>query len=45
MILHPSTVRIMLFWLLLGFTGYRRIANGAHLVGLVVGILFGLARL
>jgi GlpG protein len=45
MILHPSSVRLMLLWLLLGFTGLLGgIANGAHLVGLVVGLLFGLAR-
>jgi hypothetical protein len=34
----------MLLWLLLGFTGILRMANGAHVVGLIVGILFGLAR-
>jgi GlpG protein len=44
MILHPSSVRIMLLWLLLGFTGILPMANGAHLVGLIVGVLFGLAR-
>jgi GlpG protein len=48
--LHPSSVRIMLLWLVLGFTGVLgravglNLANGAHLVGLVVGVLFGLAR-
>lgn len=44
MILHPSSVRIMLGWLLLGFTGLFPMANGAHVVGLIVGVLFGLAR-
>lgn len=44
MILHPSTVRTMLLWLLLGFTNFIPMANGAHVMGLVAGILFGLAR-
>ena len=44
MILHPTTVRIMLLWLLLGFTGAFSMANGAHLGGLLMGMLFGLAR-
>jgi GlpG protein len=44
MILHPSSVRTMLIWLLLGFTGFLPMANGAHVMGLVVGVLFGLAR-
>jgi GlpG protein len=44
MILHPNSVRIMLLWLLVGFTGFFNMANGAHLVGLIVGVLFGLAR-
>ncbi|MFO0951592.1 MAG: rhomboid family intramembrane serine protease [Isosphaeraceae bacterium] len=46
MMLHPNSVRTMLLWLLLGFTGLfnLRMANGAHLVGLIVGALFGLAR-
>src|SRR5436309_984790 len=35
-VLHPSTVRIMLLWLLLGFTGFLSMANGAHLAGLLV---------
>lgn len=42
--LHPSTVRVMLLWLMLGFTPVFPMANGAHLAGLVVGMLFGLAR-
>jgi GlpG protein len=46
MVLHPSTVQIMLLWLvfcMLGFVG--NIANAAHLVGLAVGVMCGLARL
>jgi GlpG protein len=45
MILHPSTVQIMLLWLvacMLGFVG--NIANAAHVVGLLVGVACGLAR-
>lgn len=45
MVLHPSSVRTMLLWLLLGFTPILPMANGAHVMGLVVGVLFGLARL
>jgi rhomboid protease GlpG len=45
MILHPSSVQTMLFWLVLCMTGLvGNIANAAHVIGLVVGILFGLAR-
>lgn len=45
MILHPSTVQTMLFWLVICFTGaLGPIANAAHVVGLLVGVLFGLAR-
>jgi GlpG protein len=45
MILHPSTVRVMLFWLVLCFTNLAGpIANAAHVVGLIVGVLYGLAR-
>jgi GlpG protein len=45
MIPHPTTVKYMLFWLILCFTGkVGPIANGAHVVGLVVGVLLGLAR-
>jgi GlpG protein len=46
MILHPSTVQFMLFWLvvcMLGMIG--NVANAAHVVGAVVGIACGLARL
>jgi GlpG protein len=45
MILHPRSVQMMLFWLVLCMTGAMgNIANGAHVVGLIVGILYGLAR-
>jgi GlpG protein len=44
MILHPRSVRVMLIWLMLGFLGFMNMANGCHVVGLVVGMLFGLAR-
>lgn len=44
MILSPTSVRWMILWLLLGFTGFMPMANGAHVFGLVVGMLFGLAR-
>lgn len=47
MILPGSAVRVMLIWLLLGFTSVLPVnmANGAHVMGLVVGMLFGLARI
>ena len=44
MILHPSSVRIMLIWLLIGFAGIGNMANGGHVGGLIIGVLFGLAR-
>lgn len=44
MVLAPQSVRIMLMWLLLGFTGLFPMANGAHVAGLIIGMLFGLAR-
>lgn len=44
MYLHPSSVRIMLLWLILGFTGSMNMANGAHLFGLLTGMAFGIAR-
>ena len=45
MVLNPSSVQVMLLWLALGFlVPSMRMANGAHLVGLIVGMLFGLAR-
>lgn len=45
MILHPSSIQVMLFWLVLCMTGAMGpIANAAHVVGLAAGVLFGLAR-
>jgi GlpG protein len=46
MILHPSSVQMMLFWLVICMFGFiGNVANAAHAVGLVAGILCGLARL
>lgn len=46
MILHPSTINIMLFWLVLCMTGVMGpIANAAHAVGLAAGVALGLARI
>jgi GlpG protein len=46
MILHPSTVQTMLFWLILCMTGaFGNVANGTHVVGMIAGFLCGLARL
>ena len=46
MILHPSSVQTMLFWLVLCMTGLvGNIANAAHVVGVVVGIMLGLAAI
>ena len=40
---HPNSVNIMLLWLVLCMTGVLGpIANAAHVVGLAVGIVFGL---
>jgi GlpG protein len=44
MAVHPNNVNIMIVWLFLCMTGMLGpIANGAHVVGLVVGIVTGLA--
>jgi GlpG protein len=46
MFLHPSTVQTMLFWLVLCMMGFvGNVANAAHVVGVAVGIVCGLARL
>ncbi len=46
MILHPNTVLIMLGWLVLCMTGrLGPIANAAHVMGLVVGVVLGVFRL
>ena len=45
MILHPNSVTMMLFWLVLCMTGWMgNIANAAHVVGLLVGVAFGVLR-
>jgi GlpG protein len=45
MILHPNTITTMLVWLVLCMTGLLgNIANAAHLVGLAVGVAFGVLR-
>lgn len=45
MILHPNTITTMLLWLVLCMTGWvGPIANAAHVVGLVVGVAFGVLR-
>lgn len=42
--LHPQTVQLMLMWMVLCFTGILGpVANGAHLGGLVIGALLGIA--
>ena len=42
--LHPSSVNYMLFWMLLCMTGLiGSIANTAHVVGLLIGMLCGIA--
>jgi GlpG protein len=41
--LHPTILAMMLIWLLFGFTNVLRIANAAHTVGLLVGMLLGAA--
>ena len=44
--LAPMSVQIMLLWLVLGIVGFiPNIANGAHVVGLLVGMLAGLSRI
>jgi GlpG protein len=44
MILHPSTVQVMLLWLVLCMMSFvGNVANAAHVVGVAVGIVCGLA--
>ena len=45
MMLHPMTVQLMLIWLVFCMLGGSQghVANVAHVVGLVVGMLYGLA--
>ncbi len=39
--LHPTTVTMMIVWLLLGFAGFMRMANTAHASGLLIGMIWG----
>jgi GlpG protein len=41
LMLHPTTVTMMLIWLGIGYTGIMPIANTAHTVGLLIGIAWG----
>jgi GlpG protein len=41
--LHPSTVMMMLIWLVFGFTNILPMANTVHTVGLAVGVVWGFA--
>jgi rhomboid protease GlpG len=41
--LHPSTVMMMLIWLVFGFTNILPMANTVHAVGLSVGVAWGFA--
>ncbi len=45
MILHPNSITMVLIWLALCMTGWMGpIANAAHVVGLLVGVAFGVLR-
>ncbi len=46
MVLHRRSVQYMIFWLVLcmAMQGLVPVANAAHVGGLIVGILYGLAR-
>jgi GlpG protein len=39
--LHPNTVAILMIWLVICLVGYMRIANIAHVSGLLVGMAIG----
>lgn len=39
--LHPSTVMMMLIWLLFGYTNILPMANTVHTVGLAAGVIWG----
>lgn len=41
--LDPTTITMMLIWLVFGYTGIMPIANGAHTVGLLAGMAWGSA--
>ena len=45
MVLHPNSITMVLLWLALCMTGWMGpIANAAHVVGLIVGVAFGVLR-
>jgi GlpG protein len=45
MIMHPNNVAVMIVWLFLCMTGVLGpIANAAHVMGLVVGVVLGMLR-
>jgi GlpG protein len=45
MILHPNSITFVLLWLAICMTGaVGPIANAAHVVGLIVGVAFGVLR-
>lgn len=41
--LHPNTVAMMIIWFAICFTGIMPVANMAHTIGLVVGVIWGYA--
>jgi GlpG protein len=41
LMLHSTTIMVMLFWFVFCFFGSLNIANGAHAGGLAVGTLWG----
>jgi GlpG protein len=45
MIMHPNNINIMILWLFVCMTGViGPVANAAHVVGLAVGVTFGVLR-
>jgi GlpG protein len=42
--LHPSTVAMMLIWLVFGYTNLLPMANTVHAVGLGTGVIWGFAE-
>jgi GlpG protein len=41
LLLHRATVTMALIWLVLGLTGVLGVANGAHVGGLLIGMVWG----